>query len=223
MKQLLLALYLLVGCFSSFAAPVAMWMPPTNAAPYAPKGYYSYEVGYGTASQSYSNIIDAQTNTSIVLSNLTPNAVYYIAVRTYMNFTWATNRMTNTVTFSVYTPEVVFTNAGPEATNIIFLGVKLEYGSGLSSLETKRIGIKAFTNPPAQQFYRMALLLTNKPFEGVKSSDDTNSYRFLGVRLQYGVSLAQLSTEIKALLTRTNAPANEFYRGSLIITNKPLE
>ena len=47
--------------------------------------------------------------------------------------------------------------------NMIYVGVKLEYGNSLRNLKATNIMIGAFTNNPPL-FFRTSTILTNRPF-----------------------------------------------------------
>lgn len=165
---------------------------------------YGYEVSFGTNGGSQ-YIVEAGTNTSVVVTNLSA-PTYIFTVRDYIV-------QNGSYIFSGYSPSFSMTP------NLVYVGERIDYGVTLLSLSSQNIYMRTFADPPIGQGYRASLVVTNQPFAGLVPLDG-NSYKYLGAQLQYGTNLAALTTEQYQLLVRTNSPNNEFYRGSLIITNQ---
>lgn len=196
-------------CLSSPALTL-QWNPsPSTNDPDPTMNVSGYRVYYGTATHSYNVLLDAGSNTNLVIanSNFATNVTYYFSVTA-----------TNEVAESDFSAEAVWTNSVGAPDIITFVGVQVNYGLTFASLNSQRVMVMSVTNHP-NYFYNESLVLTNNPFVGVKPNDG-NNYLYIGTTMQYGSNLTSLTTATFPLLTFTNPPAY-FYGSSLILTNNP--
>ena len=146
-----------------------------------------YKIYYGTSSLIYTNSVSFGTETNGVISGLESgttyyfsatstssdgnesdfsNEVYYKTLDVITNLFLITNSISITnivyITNIYYTTNIVFPvdDGSPK----VYIGVRLDYGTDLLHISSERIGVKIFTNPPPQQFYRTSLIITNKHF-----------------------------------------------------------
>ncbi len=207
-KLFILFLSLILLTRISFAANVSVFLeqPSTNIA--------GSKIYYGISSGVYTSVLDVNLLNNTIITNLTPNKTYYFAATVYDSDGLE----------SLYSDEATYTTPPFVDTNkYVYIGIQLSYGTNLTSLSYKRVQVRIFTNAPPGQFYRSSLILTNRPFEGIITTNDTNRYHFLGSKLQYGTGLLSLFTEIYPIYIVTNPPPNQFYGGRLIITNKAFD
>ena len=165
-----------------------------------------YKIYWGTSSHNYSNALDVGNVTNVVISNTNfiLNGVYYFAATAY-----------DTNTESDFSNEVMWTNT---PLNITYVGVRVDYGVSLTSINSQQVMVMSVTNQPGY-FYNESLIITNNPFVGVRPSDG-NNYIYIGTTIQYGGGLTTLTNGTFPLITFTNPPAY-YYRSSLILTNNP--
>ncbi len=168
-----------------------------------------YKIYWGGATHSYSNVVDVGNVTNVLISNTNfiPNNVYYFAATAY-----------DTNTESDFSNEAIWTYVPIIPLNIIYVGVRVDYGVSLTSINSKQVMVMAVTNQPGY-FYNESLIITNNPFVGIRPSDG-NNYIYLGTTIQYGGSLTTLTNATFPLITFTNPPAY-YYRSVLILTNNP--
>jgi len=169
-----------------------------------------YRVYYGTSSHSYQIVLDAGSKTNIIISNsnFATNMTYYFAVT-------ATNQFAE----SDFSAELAWTNSTSAPQTITFVGVKVDYGTNLTSINSTSVMVMSVTNHP-DWFYNESLILTNNPITGGIAPVDGNRYLYFGTIMQYGSNLTSLTTNTFPLFTFTNPPPY-FYRSSLVITNNP--
>ena len=196
--------------FQSFGDVFVSWNPvPANL------GVTDYKIYFGGESRVYTNETDVNVNfTNLVIggTNFVVGKTYYFAATSY-------NSILNME--SDFSDEVICTYVStnnPTSTNVTYIGVKFDYGVDLTSINSKQILVMSVTNDPGN-FYNESLIITNKPFIGIRPVD-TNQYVYFGTIIQYGTSLTTLNTSVFPLLTFTNPP-QYYYRSSLIITNNP--
>jgi hypothetical protein len=79
--------------------------------------------------------------------------------------------------------------------------------------------VMSITNNPGY-FYNEYLIITNNPIIGIRPMD-TNKYVYVGTMINYGPGIINLTSSTFQLMAFMNPPNNQFYRGSLIITNHP--
>jgi hypothetical protein len=165
-----------------------------------------YKIFWGTTSRVYSNVVDVGNVTNAVISNtnFVLNGVYYFAAAAY-----------DTNAKSDFSNEVMWTNT---PLNITYIGVRVDYGVSLTSINSQQVMVMSVTNQP-DYFYNESLIITNNPFVGIRPVD-TNNYIYLGTTIQYGGSLTTLTNGTFPLITFTNPPSY-YYRSSLILTNNP--
>jgi len=171
-----------------------------------------YKIYWGTNSDRYDYNIDVGnvTNTTLINSNYIVNVPYYFSSKAY-----------DTNQDSAFSPQVIWTNLltiPNEPLNITYVGVKVDYGVSIVSINSKQVMVMSVTNQPGY-FYNQSLIITNNPFVGTRPRDD-NSYIYIGTTIQYGKSLITLKSETFPLITFTNPPGY-YYRSSLILTNNP--
>ena len=177
-----------------------MWIPSPDA------GVAGYKIYWDTVSRNYSNVVDVGNVTNAVISNtnFVLNGVYYFAATAY-----------DTNNESDFSNEAIWTNT---PLNITYVGVRVDYGVSLTSINSQQVMVMSVTNQPGY-FYNESLIITNNPFVGIRPVD-TNNYIYLGTTIQYGGSLTTLTNGTFPLITFTNPPAY-YYRSSLILTNNP--
>ena len=168
-----------------------------------------YKIYWGTNTRSYYKMVDVGnvTNTIIDNTNFTVNVPYYFAATAY-----------DTNSESDFSNEAIWTNVPTVPLNITYVGVRVDYGVSLTSINSQQVMVMAVTNQPGY-FYNESLIITNNPFVGIRPVD-TNSYIYLGTTIQYGGSITTLTNGTFPLITFTNPPAY-YYRSSLILTNNP--
>jgi len=191
--------------FSLFAASnvTLAWNPSisTNVA--------GYKIYYGLASGVYNNTISVGNTTNATVTGLVEGTTYYFAA-TAFDALGTESQFSNETSYSVPT------NSTP--INIIYVGVQVDYGVSLTSINSQRVLVMSVTNHPGY-FYNESLIITNRPFVGTKPVD-TNRYVYLGTLVQYGSSIITLNSSTFPLITFTNPPVY-YYRSSLILTNHP--
>lgn len=165
----------------------------------------SYDVYAGATSGHYTQTYHAGVTNQFTITGLNISPIYLSAV---------TVRGTNT---SELAPEIVYYNT----TSKSYVGVRFDYGTSLVNLTSQRFQVKVFTNPPPNQGYRSVIIQTNHPFAGSTVPYGTN-YTYFGIRLDYGTNLSSLTTETIGFFYLANPPQGELYRGSLIVTNNPI-
>jgi hypothetical protein len=206
--KIFLILFLFI--ISSFADSVTLTWIPDSVDTTNVSGYNLY---CGSSSGNYTNSIDVGNTNTFVVKNI--QSTTFFALKTY-------DALGDESDFSNEAIYIVNTNTPLPTTNpTIYLGVRLDYGTSLVNLNSIAIPLESMINPPNGQFYRASLIITNKSFLNMPpiTNGNTNNYVFLGERLDYGTSLANLSSDTIGILVRTNPPIGEFYRSSLIITN----
>lgn len=199
-------------CLSTMASGVKLvWNDSIDVTNSDPQMHVTgYRVYYGTSSHSYQVVLDAGSNTNIAIdgSNFSTNMTYYFAVT-------ATNQFAE----SDFSSEAVWTNSASVPQTITFVGVKVDYGTNLTSINSTSVMVMAVTNQPSW-FYNESLILTNNPVLGGLKPNDGNNYLYFGTIMTYGSNLTSLTTNTFPLFTFTNPPPY-FYRSSLILTNNP--
>ena len=178
----------------------------TNRCP--PNTFITNKV-YGT---DFTQVFDAGNTNSYTVTNLIVGLNYYFAATTYD----ASGMESDFSGQAKYTPPN--TNQTVVITNYVYLGMKIDYGTNFSKLFTSSI-MMAKKDASIPYFYRSSLILTNRPVNGVRP-DDSNNYLYLAAKLQYGTNFLKLINESYDLMCFTNPPANQFYRGKLVITNR---
>ena len=165
-----------------------------------------YNIYYGGASRVYTNEINAGNATNVTISGFVTGVTYYFAATAY----------SASGLESPFSSEVVYTIPNVSTQVVTYIGVKVDYGPDLITLNSKSFMVMRITNDPGY-FYGEYLIITNNPFIGTKPID-TNQYVYIGTLVQYGLGLTSLNSSTFPLTTFTNLP-NQYYRGSLIITN----
>lgn len=190
---------LLFVALSAIAADVVLsW----NGNP-AATGYKIYS---GTNSRIYQTSNDVGSVNTVTFTGITAPTTYFAATaydgkgyETYPSI------------------EAIFQGTG-NGSIVNYIGMKVDYGTNLVNLQSKSICVLSIDSS-YQNFYAAKFVMTNRPFVGVRPND-TNNYLYLGEQIQFGTGLTDLKTVSYDLMTFTNPPPNQFYKGSLIITNK---
>lgn len=197
-------------CLSSYALTLSWDPSPSTNDPDPSLNVSGYRVYYGVASHSYDHVLDAGSNTNLFINNTNffTNTIYYFAVTA-----------TNVVAESDFSNEAVWTNSPAAPQTITFVGVKVDYGLNLTSIQSKSTMVMSVTNQP-NWFFNESLILTNNPIIGGLHPNDGNNYLYFGTLMTYGSNITSLTTNTFPLFTFTNPPSY-FYRSSLILTNNP--
>ena len=197
--RLIVGLLFFVG--SVFAYDVSLnWATNSSA--------NSYKIYYGNSSRNYDHSINVGKTNYYTISNLTNNVTFFSATS-----------IGNGGIESLFGNEAIYYYDANMPTNVplVYLGMKVDYGTNLAHLSSYSKCVASLT-ANSQFFYGSFLVMTNRPCFGAKPND-TNSYLYLVEQIQYGNSLTNLINVRYDLMSFTNAPNNEFYRGSLILTN----
>jgi hypothetical protein len=225
-----LTLLLLVVTVSLYAVTLA-WCPPDCTNP----PVAGYKVGYGTGLTTnwspqvvqylntnnpcegyvvispgsnwlnrYTSYADSGTNTTITLTNLTPGETYYFVAFWY-TADGQSSPPSNEIAYTIPT------NPPPKIT---YLGTRLEWWTNMANINRQNFSLMSFTNPPANQFYRSFLVITNRWNSPVKIVD-------LKTRLEWWTNMAYINRQTFDLKSFTNPPNLQFYRSFLVITNNP--
>ena len=160
------------------------------------------KIYWGVSSGVYINFVTTSgyTTTNVTITGLVEGTTYYFAA-TAVDWLGNESPFSNEISYSVPTNSV--------ATNIVYIGIKVDYGTDIISLNSKLFEVLQITNDPGY-FYGEYLIITNNPFIGTHPSD-TNQYVYIGTLLQYGTGLASLNSTIFPLTTFTNLPG-QYYR-----------
>lgn len=208
MKIKLIISFLLAAVSSLFGASLPLsWDAP-------PQAVSGYKIYYGTNHYGYNQVIDVGNVLNYTVSNLLDNRVYYFAATAYDSIGNESD-FSNEASFITST-NTTLTNA---PINYVYLGMNVDYGTNLVNLNNKMVMV-AQKDAALKYFYRASLLITNKPVIGSRPSD-TNKYVYLASALQFGTNLSKITTELYDVMSFTNPPPFQFYRGKLIITNRP--
>lgn len=166
--------------------------PDTNVSGYA--------IHRGLQSSNHSIRVEVGYVTTATITNLTQGSTYYFVATAY-----TTNGLE-----SLPSNEVSYT----VPINVTYIGNRLEWWTNMSNINKKNFNVTYFENPPANQFYRSYLILTNKP--GI------SNVLFIRTRLEWWTNLTNINKQIFDLMSLTNSPNPQFYRSYLIITNNSL-
>jgi hypothetical protein len=194
----------LIFAFNLFAASnvTLAWDPDTDT------NIAGYKIYYGPAAGVYTNTVDVGNVTNATISSLVTGTTYHFAATAY----------DTSALESDYSNEAIFTNTVSNV-SITYVGVKVDYGTGFASLISVPIMVMSITNNPGY-FYNEYLIITNNPIIGIRPMD-TNKYVYVGTMINYGPGIINLTSSTFQLMAFMNPPNNQFYRGSLIITNHP--
>jgi hypothetical protein len=187
---------------SVFANSVVLaWVPMDSNA-------IGYNLYYGTNSGVYIWVKNCGNVSQSEIDGLIPNVTYYFAATAY-------DKSNNE---SVFSNEAIYTVPNTNSITYNYLGMKIDYGISITNLNSIQV-MMTQKDAGIPYFYRASLVLAAKPIVGIKPNDG-NNYLYLVGNLQFGTNLSSIQSESYDLLSFTNPPANQFYRGSLIITNR---
>jgi hypothetical protein len=194
-------LFLTTFCATAYNVEL-YWTPSVSS------NVTNYNVFYGNQSGVYTSQVAVGNVTNCVISNLTANVEYF-----------ALSAVNTSGLLSQLSSETSYTNSGTVNPPVTYVGIQLNWGTSLTSLNSKQFQVLSITNDPGY-FYSQNMVLTNNPLVGT-TPQDGNSYLYIDTIITYGLNLTSLINTEQQLTVFTNAPSNWFYSEQLIITNNP--